>query len=217
MFNCSNKKIALLMGNTYKGTKFKNLPCCEHDVEKIGKLLVEKLDFKQENVSKRINVFPEQEIVNFLKNVEENDLVFIYFSGHGGNLVSSIHVPKNVGLLSSWINPDGTYFLSYHLDILLSHITKKCKIILCSDSCYAGKFLSNYFGKNEIYFIGSSDVATQTSNYESSNTKYGALTLLFDYLLSNFPDIHMENIKKDTEEFRTKRRFLKYLTLIHKN
>lgn len=215
MFSCLNNRKALLIGNTYVGSKIKNLPACEFDVEKISKLLLEKLDFKEKNIKKIFNIFPECEIINFLKNVEDNDLLFIYFSGHGGDLVS-LQTPGNLGLLSSWINYDGSYFLSYTLDVILSNIKQKCKIILFSDSCYSGKFLSNYSGSNSVYFLGSSDVSTQTSSYIQDGIKYGALTFLFEYLLTNFKEIIFENIKKDTEEFRRKKRFLKYLTLIKK-
>lgn len=218
MFESSGTKRALLMGNTYKDTGLRELEVCRRDTEKINEILIEKLCFKNENIVRKIDTYPEKEVRNFLFNVKEGDLLFIYFSGHGGELVSSINVPKKIGLMSSWINPDKSYFLSYYLDKLLSDIKITCKIILCSDTCYAGKFLCYYSGNNEVYFIGSSDVATKTSNYFAKSEepiKYGALVLLFEYLLQYESEIIFETILEQTKNHRVKKRFLQHMTLKH--
>lgn len=216
MFHGQGRKTALLIANTYINSGIKELPTCRNDIDKIHELLTDKLNFKSENIIKKYDVYPEKELNFFLKSIRKNDIVFIYFAGHGADLMGSVHVPASVGLMSSWINPDKTYFFSYYLDILLRNIQIECKIILCSDSCYSGRFLNNYTGKNPIYFIGASDLDTKTASYSKDNTKYGALVLLFIYLLENNKDIIFEDIFEKTLNFRKKEKILKYITLIKK-
>lgn len=218
MFTTSNEKKALLIANTYIHNKNVHyLKYSKEDIIRTEKLLLNKLQFKKENIKKYIDVNIQDILENFIKTIQNGDLIFIYFSGHGDSLVKSTHLPKEIGLLSSWINIDETLFLSYHVDKMLSDIKKDCKIIICSDSCYSGKFIDYYEGKNTIYFLGATK-SSKTSSYKVlDKNKSGGLIILLEYLLENKTDIDFDTILEDTINYRNRNSFLGMMVTKSKN
>jgi len=210
MFKHSGRKIALLIGNTYKNnSEWVNIPS-DKDVEKFSELL-SSLNFK---VTSKIDVKIIPTLKKFLKTCKEDDLILIYFSGHGEKPCTSMHLPREIGLCSTWINPKGTSVFSYWIDKLLSDVDFKCKLILLSDSCHSGQFLEYYYGINHIQFIGSSSSMTKSFNHTIKNKKYGALTHLFTYLIDIYSDnVIFNQILEDSKEFRYKHKFLYYMCL----
>jgi len=213
MFSKSGRKIGLLIGNTYiTNPDIRSVPARD-DVVEFKKLLIDRLGFKTKNIYISIDNKIIPIIKDFLKKCKENDLVLIYYSGHGKSLRSSIYLPKNVGLCSSWVDPDNTTVFSYHIDQLLSEINIKCKLILLSDSCYSGEFLRYYNGNNPVHFIGSSSSITKSSSHIiNGEKKLGGLVYLFDYLTQKYGDnIIFDNIINNTKEFRKSNRILRFM------
>ena len=211
MLNSSSK--VLLIGNSYEKSIYNKLPS-HNDIEKMLEIC-NKLNIKDITVKK--DVFLEETLKNFFKTVKKDENVFIYFSGHGGDLTGSKNLPE-IGLLSSWINCDGSFYLSYYLDKFLSESkeVQGCNsVVIVSDSCYAGNFLKFYSPSSfspKIMFIGASDIASRTLSYLRDGKKYGALCLLLEYLFTLEDDkreINLDNIKEKTEKFRRENRFLR--------
>lgn len=218
MFNTNYRKMGLIMCNDYiNNKKIKNLPSSLEDSKRMKNILI-RLGFIDKNIHVETNCYPEKEIKKFLNICKKDDIILIYFSGHGNNLLGSIKLPQDIGLCSSWVNPDGTNLLSYYIDKLLSQILFKCKIILISDTCYSGKFIEYYKSKNNIYFIGSSSSISQASSSKiNKKNKSGNIVLLFEYLLDkNTKDIIFNNILKDSENFRKNNKILYYMCLKNK-
>lgn len=189
-------KKALLIVNTYENS-VKKLHSAKEDLSRMKELLT-KFSFLENNIHFCLNDNIEKNLVKFLQQSKENDLLVIYYAGHGGELVGSIYVPKNVGLMSSWIQYDGKYILSYTIDTLLSEIDKNCNIILLSDSCYCGNFLNYYKSKikNKLLFIGASTSTSKTSEYiwKDKNIS-GAIVILLEYLnLQNMEELYFKKI-----------------------
>ena len=216
MFSCHNgTKRALLMANTYSDSKHGKLSCTVNDIDQMKDILTKKLGFEPIHIEIHIDIIPLNIINQFLKNIKPNDLLFIFFADHGHIPSTSIKIPMDAGLSSSWVNPDGTLCFSYYIDELLSKINAKCKIILCSDTCYSGYFLSNYTGKNPIYFIGATDSITPSTNYSLNNDKkMGGLVIIFDYVSSKTNDIDFNQLAPLMTEYRKKdSSFMRALTL----
>lgn len=157
---------ALLMGN--------ELDSAKEDVYRMGKLL----GSYTKNIKVCIDCYPLKELQSFCKQeIKEKDLLIIYYSGHGQRLGKKIK--GKMELISTWINPDGSYCYSDTIDKILSKIN--CQIILLSDSCYSGNFTNHYIGSFPLLFIGSSSVISISKEYNFKNKKTsGTLICLFE-------------------------------------
>jgi len=124
------------------------------------------------------NCFPAEKIKWICKKINENDSLFIYFSGHGKIIGKRIH--GKMHMLSSWVNPDNSCVDSYTIDTILSNINCE-KMFLISDTCHGGNFGNFYTGKTKLTFISSSDIIHQSNEYKSADKKpAGILTYLFE-------------------------------------
>ena len=133
--------------------------------------------------------YPEKEIKIFLKEnkIQEDDIVLVYFSGHG-KLIGK-RVKNKMEMVSTWVNPDGSYVYSFIIDYILSQISCK-RIVLISDSCHSSGFGKYYTGKSPYIFIGSSSIISTSNEYNipkgsqeyipnSKTQSLGILTYLF--------------------------------------
>lgn len=215
MFKHDGVKKALLIGNTYRNNPKIYLKYVREDIRRMN-ILLKILGFKENNIEKHIDVNAKNVLEKFISKIQNNDLICIFYSGHGGRFVKSTNLPREIGLLSSWINNDSNLTLSYEVDKILSDIQKKCKIILICDSCYSGYFTDYYNGKNPIYFLGASK-NYKTSNYKCGDNKSGGLIILLEYLVNNSGNIEFNNILENTYEYRNKKSFLKLMVAKSKN
>lgn len=189
MFNRINKIYCLLMGN--------HLDSCKRDV------ILFKEIFKKYSTSIKlvIDCFPQKELQKYLleKNFNINDLLIIFYSGHGQRIGKKIN--GKVEIISTWINPDGTYVYSYIVDKILSSLNTN--IILISDSCYSGSFGHFYQGKGPFIFIGSSNTINRSDDYNFSGEPTGALVNLFEYILQKvkISDLNQEIVISLTQDF----------------
>jgi hypothetical protein len=184
-----NKK-ALIMANY--------LPACQQDLKILQALLT---DFE---IIQKINCYPKQEIISFLTNNKNADLIYIHYSGHG--VKRGRKVDGNMKILTCWVNPDNTVVSSVEIDTLFFAL--KCAIILTTDCCHSQTFGQYYFGKAPYIFIGTS-LLSEIS--KTSVADGGSLINTFKYLSINNIIINLENIK----EYHIKL-FNKKLVIYHK-
>ena len=185
MFTSEGKKRALIIGNAYddqlsQKNKIKPLLSCNEDVDRLNNLLLS-LGFAKKHIHIRKNVSPKKYVEHFIKRTKPGDLLFIHFSGHGEG-VGKIE-NKTVKLVSGWLNPDTTLYLSSDLEKKISNL-ENSKIIISSDSCFSGRFFNNFQNlNNEIYFIGSSNSLSKSNAYTvEGKNKSGSLILLYEYI-----------------------------------
>lgn len=178
MFNVSGRRRSLLIYNSYDDqisikNKIVQLPSCKEDRVIMEKIL-DDLGFKQRIIHNRKL---DKYVKHILKRANRDDLVFIHFSGHGekGGIVTK----GQVHLISSWLNPDKTLFLSTQLEELINQ--SLCEnIIISSDCCYSGRFFNDYKSNKNIIFISSSSGISKSSAYSlNDENKSGSLSLLY--------------------------------------
>ena len=135
---------ALLVGINYINTPYK-LNGCINDTILVKNRLINDLHFKEENIislrdddSKNMPTFGKilEELSNIINNSNENDNIYVHFSGHGTYVKDTnndekdgkdeVFVPINYneGLISD--------------DVLFSIVSKtKCKTLLVFDCCHS--------------------------------------------------------------------------------
>lgn len=142
-----SKNYALVIGNgIYENNeKFSNLPYCLNDAKEIYRILTNKefgifspsFSFVEFNVSTE-DIFDCLE--NFFSPITSEDLVLIFFAGHGKTIGS-----KNFQLIlkNSLTENRSLSRTSFNLESLLSYFLEKniYRYILILDACYAGKAL----------------------------------------------------------------------------
>ena len=136
---------ALLVGINYINTPYK-LNGCINDTILVKNRLMNDLHFKEENIislrdddSENMPTFGKilEELSNIINNSNENDNIYVHFSGHGTYVEDTnndekdgkdeVFVPINYneGLISD--------------DVLFSIVSKtKCKTLLVFDCCHSG-------------------------------------------------------------------------------
>ena len=89
-----------------------------------------------------------------LEKAKENDLIFIYFSGHGDVERKTISQP---GFLLCWNSPSrvymggGTYALSWLQEIVSTlSLQNKARVVVITDACHAGKLAGSTIGGSAI-------------------------------------------------------------------
>jgi len=205
MFSLTGKKRALIVANTYmdktsRKNKIRELPSCEEDLLRIKPILI-KLGFEEIHVRKDVKV--DKYIQKMFKHSKDNDTIFIHFSGHGEKVGLPIENHK-VRLISAWLNPDMSLFLSSTLEKMITNIKHRPNIIISSDSCYSGRFFNDYENVNNlpIYFIGSSTGMSVASAYAiDDENKAGSLTLMYDYIFSKQDNPSFEDFQNLSSEF----------------
>lgn len=138
-------KYAIISGvSTYISESTNNLPFCRNDVLAIENSLVNGLKFPPEN----IQVLGRGDIVyanDYAKSLQEisskikaNDLLVLYFSGHGGSIAGKHYLAFSDKPISTQIIID-----------YIHDIKAKTKIIFL-DSCHSGNFDLPGYGKLNI-------------------------------------------------------------------
>lgn len=179
------RKFALLMCNNLKG--------CQEDIIRLDKMLY---DFEK---VKKIYCYPKKEIENFLlnNNFEENDLLYIHYSGHGVKRGKKVN--GSVKILTAWLNPDKSVTTSNEIDAMLSKL--KCDIILTTDCCHSSTFGDFYTGNSPYTFIGTSSLNTISKTYLVNGALLGSLVSLFEHLIDSNIEINIANLKQSYKKF----------------
>lgn len=174
------------------------------DVEKLEKI------FSNFDITKKINCYPQDEIINFLKKVKlqtkRKTLIYIHYSGHA--VKRGKNVNGNMYILSAWVNPNGSTSISSEIDKLLSTIS--CDVILSTDCCHSEAFGDHFTGKYPYIFIGTSLLGEIS---RSSIKEGGSLICTYEYLKNNNIDFTLDNIKKFHYELFKKQLIIKKINL----
>ncbi len=130
-----------------------------------------------------------------LERVQENDKVFIYFSGHGDVERKTLSQP---GFLLCWDAParvymgGGTYSLAYLQEVVATlSLQNKAKVTVIADACRAGKLAGSQIGgpqltsanlqrqqANEMKIL-----SCQSAEYSLEGTQWGGGRGVFSYHL----------------------------------
>jgi len=130
-----------------------------------------------------------------LERVQENDKVFIYFSGHGDVERKTLSQP---GFLLCWDAPSrvymggGTYSLAYLQEVVATlSVQNKAKVTVIADACRAGKLAGSQIGgpqltsanlqrqqANELKIL-----SCQAQEYSLEGTQWGGGRGVFSYHL----------------------------------
>ncbi|MBP6185224.1 MAG: tetratricopeptide repeat protein [Saprospiraceae bacterium] len=130
-----------------------------------------------------------------LERVQENDKVFIYFSGHGDVERKTLSQP---GFLLCWDAParvymgGGTYSLAYLQEVVATlSLQNKAKVTVIADACRAGKLAGSQIGgpqltsanlqrqqANEMKIL-----SCQSQEYSLEGTQWGGGRGVFSYHL----------------------------------
>jgi tetratricopeptide (TPR) repeat protein len=130
-----------------------------------------------------------------LERVQENDKVFVYFSGHGDVERKTLSQP---GFLLCWDAPSrvymggGTYSLAYLQEVVATlSVQNKAKVTVIADACRAGKLAGSQVGgpqltsanlqrqqANELKIL-----SCQAEEYSLEGTQWGSGRGVFSYHL----------------------------------
>lgn len=123
------------------------------DVETI-KSLLESFGFKQNNISllaeKEVR---RNEVLNELKRLSElskkNDIVFIYFTGHGDQLPERKR-GNEVDSLDEVMVLTDDYFVDDDFEVALSKFNKGQQVVVVIDACHSGTTMK-FIGDSELF------------------------------------------------------------------
>jgi len=141
------KKIAILIGNTYEKNIKYTLHSSDNDIIQIKNLLIEKFNYIENNIfilrnsTKKniLNLFK-----NIIKNINSDDQIFFYFTGHGtenGLVTEDDKILYNFEIRNQFIN----------------HLQKDVKMFGLIDSCHSENefnlpyYYNNYKWSKYIY------------------------------------------------------------------
>lgn len=133
-----SKLKALVVGvRDYSAIQQNNLPFCVNDISFITQALISGLKAKKDDIvtlgsSRIVNKIDFLNALGLvIINIEKNDTFILYFSGHGGNLVTVHHLLFSDGALKT-----------QDIIRILDKIPARNKIVIL-DSCMSGNFRVN--------------------------------------------------------------------------
>lgn len=174
------RKLGIVIGtNEYSDSKIHNLHFAEKDAKDVKDILLTPEICGFDEVTELINKTEKQtfyEICQLLKKAESNDLILIYFSGHG-----ETDDQHDLCLLFNNTEWDNLIPTSLNYSMVKKCINNsKCKtVIVILDCCYSGAagikgnnlkgVLSNLLGSGTVVLSASSefDVAKEDENLEN--------------------------------------------------
>ncbi|MDP2574192.1 caspase family protein [Vibrio penaeicida] len=190
-------KLFLIGINSYK--HHDNLAGCVRDITDFKNVLLEKYDFKSEDVYEIIDENANSKNIQdalkgYGKSLSSDDNLIIYYSGHGEydeELDIGYWVPHEADVYTQYIQ-------NSNIITFLSRIN--CKhIILISDSCFSNSiFREGRFKKVDEYFEKSSRWALTSAFYEAKDSDEISNTLfaecIIDCLKETEKDIRFSEI-----------------------
>lgn len=218
-------KYALLIGINYLSDPYNKLSGCINDVKNVKEMLINKFNYKLENMviltdDQDATHMPTKQnildnITKIVANLRKNDVLYIHYSGHGGNVKSTDSDEDN--------NPDtpGQDDCLYPCDFndngiiidddlkanLVNKIPQGAKLVCIFDCCHSGSALDLPFlwkRDGEFYNVSSADkqsndcilISGCKDNQTSSDSwnqerkeAGGALTMMLVKALTNTPTI----------------------------
>lgn len=197
------RKKALLIGCNYRFTSYA-LYGCINDAKLMQNLLQEKFGFESlKLITDDTKVKPYKadilrEIENLIQNAEENDILFIYFSGHGEQIFDRSGDELD-GKDECYISLDFQKVIDDELYSIVKNNDKKVQIMFMFDCCHSGTIMDfpyRMFGNKpsiitddlEASCICLSGCRDSQFSYESQigRLRHGALTYYFDRVVRSF-------------------------------
>ena len=141
-------RFAIIIGcNNYQ--EFNTLKCAENDAKGVRDILVDKCNFNKENIKQFTSESSYEilrEINMRLNQVQSDDFVLIYFSGHGkldvqGNLHLAVSNTEVVALDATSLPVSR---IKYYIDMSSTN-----RVVLILDCCYSGA-LGRLFSKGSV-------------------------------------------------------------------
>jgi hypothetical protein len=191
-----------------------NLSSSVKDVTDFKNILLEKFDFEERHVYELIDenatsIKIQDAFRGYIKSLEEDDNLIIYYSGHG-----EYNKESDIGYWIPYDARDYTDFLANN--IITAYLEKmRCKhIFVVSDSCFSNSLLQKSNTKNiSEYFEKKSRWALTSAFHEAKDSEPDSNTLFAEILIETLDeatkDIRVteiiETIKKRFEinEFQT--------------
>ena len=158
----SDKKLALLIGIDYLGSDME-LTGCREDVRKVKEILINNLDFKEENI---ISLTEDREpkyhptAMNIINNLgkliikahhNQADHLFVHYSGHGASILDQDGDEKDNRdevIVPLDVNKMGVITDDFMHDYI-AYLPKGCKMFGLFDCCHSGTILDlryRYYG-----------------------------------------------------------------------
>jgi len=197
----TGKRIGLVIGNNYPNSN-KELRFAVADAIKMKEVLLDKDICEFDEVEESIDdtfVDARIKIEKILKNANHDDLVFIYFSGHGKK-----HLDNGLRLLFKDAREDFPLATSLNFDYInrcMRYPSLK-SVIIVLDCCYSGvagikgddleETLSNYSSGSGTVILTSTGLIGSSKAKEDAELKHGIFT---NYLLEG-----LENGGADEDE-----------------
>ncbi len=152
-------KKALLIGINYKGTE-NELNGCINDCHHIKELLMKSFDYDEKNIiclTDDTEIKPTKTNIllsfkNLLKNVDKNDTLCFFYSGHGTQ-VKDIHNDETTGFDDAIYTLDNDIIIDDDILDILTHLNG-AHITLFFDCCHSGTMCDLEFNtryKGRIY------------------------------------------------------------------
>jgi hypothetical protein len=148
---------------------------CIDDVNNVKEYLIT-TGFQQENIQVYVDdgstSTPTKDLIistltNLIESTQENDVAFVWYSGHGAQLANSLAVD---GLSECWCPPDTIASGNYLTDITLNNIVKKAKknarVFIGSDSCHSATVMDLPYFLSPPTFVGR-DIKAKLSSFAS--------------------------------------------------
>jgi len=202
-YSQSNDTYVIIIGaSEYPNLENKELDFSDDDAELVLDYFLKKENIKKENIKAYINKNTSadeigQELYNkLLIEADTNDLVIIYFSGHGD-------IDNNFGegyLLLNQVKPateanyrfNETISLKYVREFMNSASKRRVKTLFLTDACRSGIIISDIYNKNYTLNSLNTDwgssskiVSCQPNENSQEGTQWGDGHGVFTYFLIN--------------------------------
>ncbi|MBN3882787.1 MAG: ABC transporter substrate-binding protein [Nostoc sp. JL34] len=185
-------KVALLIGvSEYESPHLKALPAATQDVEAMQRVLQDQ-EIGGFDVKTLINPEPvamQEAIETLFSNRQKDDLVLLYFSGHGikddgGRLYFATRITRQ-NQLGELIKASTVSADSVH-DIINDSRSRSKRQVIILDCCFSGAFAKDRKGEDEVFLdfqkiqLGGEGRVVLTS---SSSTQYSFESIYTQYLV----------------------------------
>jgi hypothetical protein len=171
------QKWAVIVGiSEYKDQRIKQLKYASADArsffdwlvsDKGGNYSEDRITLLLDEDATRVNI--ETALRSWLKNPIEEDMITIYFAGHGAP--ESPYETKNYYLLTYDTNLDNieaTAFPMWHVEDALSRHIKAKKVVIVADVCHAGGISDGFYKSTRSIAVNANNINSTIQNLSST-------------------------------------------------
>lgn len=159
-----DEKFAIIIGiNSYKSAN--DLEYAENDAIEVKKVLIEKYNYKEENIKMLLNENATKENIlnvfnSYIDNVGKDDSILFYFAGHGETKMS---IEGNAGFLIPYEGTEENWntLISWEELTRISKLIMAKHIFFVLDACYSGLALTRTASFGRTRFLN--DILTRNA------------------------------------------------------